>query len=828
MKKCLLILLVISVLTMSVPVFSIGYEEQLSDKNYEYEVRDFGAVILLYNWEPYTDDKILNIPEQLGGYAVTGIEGLVAPGSIPSTVEINIPDTVTYINPEVFHDFQLLEKVNVSEGNVEYISQDGILFSANKSKLIFCGLTLEHYSIPEGVTEIVDSAFLKSNISSIDIPGSVEMIGMYSMSPYLTEIKVNENNNNFRSVDGILYNKDLNELIICPENKIGEVIIPEGVTGFRENAFNVCSLEGVTIPKSMEFLPENSFGYCCNLRSIIFSEGLKGLSLNAFGQCDVLKSLELPGSLIEIFPGCLTSELEKVIVNADNPVFYSDDGLLYTKGEKSELILCPQAKRGEVRIAEGTSSISQDALSFCRQITKLYVPKSIKDDNQGIRIKGENFVDYEIAEGNEIYKDVNGVLYDSSQTKLISYPSGRMGRYEIPSGTISVCKNAFCGNRLVEIVFPDTVDVIEDDAITIDTYSNYNWKYGKILYGIKGSCVELYARKYTIPFVPTDTIPKIDIRNDGDTYYIDYLTDLGEQCEIIAAIYFDDGKDCSLCNIELGNRQISLERNGGNLIKVFTWNNLNSMEPVYETYEYDLRYNFNGSINYKLDKPERISKNIDEKYDLDFYPAMLSLKPNVGVKVMDYVKLNYFNPDKEVSELYNDNINMFNAKIVDAQEQCVFSIYQNGKYVFHAITENGTDIFQMVKVECIARPKIESYYTEYCDGDYEIPEFRNTCRVNIESVLNPFASVKYVINDSCVSAYRYIEPYTEEEPIKGYFPEIEYEAASIFDNIDTVVREKQIKNDYIRFSKNGKYNILLMDRWGNASKKTIEIKGILN
>lgn len=60
---------------------------------------------------------------------------------------------------------------------------------------------------------------------------------------------------------------------------------------------------------------------------------------------------------------------------------------------------------------------------------------------------------------------------------------------------------------------------------------------------------------------------------------------------------------------------------------------------------------------------------------------------------MDYVKLNYFNPDKEVSELYNDNINMFNAKIVDAQEQCVFSIYQNGKYVFHAITENGTGYF---------------------------------------------------------------------------------------------------------------------------------------
>ena len=58
-----------------------------------------------------------------------------------------------------------------------------------------------------------------------------------------------------------------------------------------------------------------------------------------------LKSLELPGSLIEIFPGCLTSELEKVIVNADNPVFYSDDGLLYTKGEKSELIFVSASQK---------------------------------------------------------------------------------------------------------------------------------------------------------------------------------------------------------------------------------------------------------------------------------------------------------------------------------------------------------------------------------------------------------------------------------------------------------------------------------------------------
>ena len=51
-------------------------------------------------------------------------------------------------------NFQLLEKVNVSGGNVEYISQDGILFSANKSKLIFCGLTLEHYSIPEALLKL--------------------------------------------------------------------------------------------------------------------------------------------------------------------------------------------------------------------------------------------------------------------------------------------------------------------------------------------------------------------------------------------------------------------------------------------------------------------------------------------------------------------------------------------------------------------------------------------------------------------------------------------------------------------------------------------------
>ncbi len=87
---------------------------------------------------------------------------------------------------------------------------------------------------------------------------------------YVTAINVDEENNTFRSIDGLLYLKNGKELLICPCGKTGEVNIPQGVNHIR-NGFNGCaSITSVTIPDST-FMVLFSFNGCDSLRSVTMS-----------------------------------------------------------------------------------------------------------------------------------------------------------------------------------------------------------------------------------------------------------------------------------------------------------------------------------------------------------------------------------------------------------------------------------------------------------------------------------------------------------------------------------------------------------------------------
>ncbi|MGM9844478.1 MAG: leucine-rich repeat domain-containing protein [Muribaculaceae bacterium] len=74
--------------------------------------------------------------------------------------EINIPSTVTYIDPDAFRGSDL-EQFTVSEGNSTYTANDGILFSADMKTLYLYPSYKEgeSYIVPDGVTTINDYAF---------------------------------------------------------------------------------------------------------------------------------------------------------------------------------------------------------------------------------------------------------------------------------------------------------------------------------------------------------------------------------------------------------------------------------------------------------------------------------------------------------------------------------------------------------------------------------------------------------------------------------------------------------------------------------------------
>ena len=109
---------------------------------------------------------------------------------------------------------------------------------------------------PEGstVTEIDYMAFCGSKVTKIVIPATVEYIAESSFvaCTELKEIEVEAGNPNYKSSNGMLFSKDMKELVFVPAKLFGaEFAIPEGVEYLSEVALCEGKDYVLTIPSSL-------------------------------------------------------------------------------------------------------------------------------------------------------------------------------------------------------------------------------------------------------------------------------------------------------------------------------------------------------------------------------------------------------------------------------------------------------------------------------------------------------------------------------------------------------------------------------------------------
>lgn len=99
-----------------------------------------------------------------------------------------------------------------------------------------------------------------------------------------------------------------------------------------------------------------------------------------FSRC---KSVEIPSTVksidannyVSLFLTC--KKLENIIVDSNNPVYSSDNGVLYNK-DKTTLMSCPRGKKGNYSIPEGVTSISMFAFYKCTNLTNIVIPNSVE------------------------------------------------------------------------------------------------------------------------------------------------------------------------------------------------------------------------------------------------------------------------------------------------------------------------------------------------------------------------------------------------------------------------------------------------------------------
>ena len=281
-----------------------------------------------------TSLKMGNSVRRIGHYAFSGCRNLP---------EIPIPDGVTTIDDYAFENCDIvtsfsfpaglteigycafyhcigLKSFEIAYGNTKYAARDGVLFDFFGETLICYPASRagSSYTVPDGVTEIGDSAFMEcknltevklpkglkviefnafcwaEKVSGITIPASVESIDRTSFwgCVGMASIQVASGNASFTSDQGILFSKDKKTLLCCPGGWAGACTIPSGVTKIEDNAFVYCrKLTGVTIPEGVVSLGDDCFYGCESLNSVTLPASMNSIGDSALANCHALTTV---------------------------------------------------------------------------------------------------------------------------------------------------------------------------------------------------------------------------------------------------------------------------------------------------------------------------------------------------------------------------------------------------------------------------------------------------------------------------------------------------------------------------------------------------------
>lgn len=290
-------------------------------------------------------------------------------------------DQPVALDPEAF-DYDVDSHVYV-EGEGGTITFTGFISEIGDEAFKGCS-NLQTITIPETVTTIGADAFRGTGLKGIEIPASVEEVGIgaFADCPELADITVSEANEYLDSRGGC------NAIIETKGNVLiagcKSTTVPDGIVEIAEQAFYGCEgLENITLPDSVNILGEYAFYGCEGLTFAMLSQAIGEIAEYTFYGCTGLERVALPGGLTEIgdyaFTGCaslefISTDLWQYNLPGLTTFFYLSDSVT-SIGEHafegcSSLV--------DLSFPDTLTSIGEYAFSGCTGVNSLWLSASLE------------------------------------------------------------------------------------------------------------------------------------------------------------------------------------------------------------------------------------------------------------------------------------------------------------------------------------------------------------------------------------------------------------------------------------------------------------------
>ncbi len=467
--------------------------------------------------------------KKIGAYSFnsTGLTEVTIPESVTEIsqnafsyadklIKVTLPSSLTKLENSVFSGCSSLTTVNIPES------------LTSVGSYAFSGTAIESIVLPETVTELGDGAFSRcTKLTSVNIPDGITEIGMFTFSDckaltslhipasvekmyaYVFEgcfslktLTVDEENQYFKSVDDVIYNKDMTTLILYAPKKectafdvpstvkiidsyafqsagLKTVTLPDELNEIGYAAFIKSSVESIKIPASVTKLGSLVFSKCNSLTSVVFEDGItiKEIPYSAFSSSSALESIEIPKSVevIESVAFSYCTNLKNVsisdkITKVGNDAFRNTallKSMSYSNGVKYLDGWAVDLKYGveNITIKEGTKGLADGFFNFDSVIKTISLPASLQYVGEQSFLSSENIISVTVADNNNYYSSLDGILYNKEKTELIYYPKGKTDEsFTVPETVKVIYDCAFYQSSVKNVILPEGLEKIGNSA----------------------------------------------------------------------------------------------------------------------------------------------------------------------------------------------------------------------------------------------------------------------------------------------------------------------------------------------------------------------------